>query len=93
MKQSQNVCAMGEISHTERKIGDASGYLRAYGEAVGYFMPWHHTTDPYLWLVAEILLKRTTRTAASRVFTNLVGAYPTVTVLAVANQEDIAKLH
>ncbi len=55
-------------------------------------MPWHDSKDPYEWLLAETLLRRTTRTAARRVFEEMVKRYPTWSALASATQKEIAEL-
>jgi len=55
------------------------------------FLPWHTSEDPFVWLVAELLLRRTTRTAATRVFAALIHAYPTPKILAQASQDEVRR--
>ncbi len=70
------------------EIGDR---LLEHGKDVGPFLPWHHSADPYHWLVAEALLRRTTRTAAHKAFVSLIEAYPGWTALLAAPPEGIAE--
>ncbi len=49
--------------------------------------PWHRTTNPYLILIAELLLKRTKRVVVARVFDVFAGAYPTAADLAAADPD------
>lgn len=63
--------------------------LVAQGRAVGAFLPWHYSSDPYDWLVAEALLRRTTRTAARKAFLALTERCPNWRALASAAQDDL----
>lgn len=76
---------------TECLIESAARILLNYGQMIGPFMPWHNTTDRYRWLIAESLLRRTTRTAACKAYQELIAAYPTWSALASASQEEIAQ--
>jgi A/G-specific adenine glycosylase len=51
--------------------------------------PWHRTKDPFHILVAEYFLRRTTRTAVSRVFEKVVQRYPTLEAVALADPESL----
>lgn len=55
-------------------------------------LPWRGERSLYRLLVAEILLKRTTRKAASRVYTQFVEKYPTLEDLCKASLEEVEKL-
>jgi A/G-specific adenine glycosylase len=70
-------------------IEHAARCLLEYGRAIGPFMPWHGSANPYHWLVAEVLLRRTTRSAAQRAFDDLVRAFPTWEALAQASRDEI----
>lgn len=61
------------------------------GVAVGPFMPWHNSRDPFGWLIAELLLRRTTRTAAQKGFGKLLAMYPSWAELYRAPDKDIAR--
>ena len=50
------------------QILKSSKQISNYGMALGDFMPWHRSSDPFIWLIAEILLRRTSRVAAERAF-------------------------
>ena len=54
--------------------------------------PWRHNRTPYSIFVAEILLKRTTSKAASRVFNDFIARYPTIQVLASSDPYDLERL-
>lgn len=62
----------------------ASCHLRDY--------PWRRQGQgPYAVLVGELLLKRTTATAATRVYRTLLEKYPTPADLAAATEEELAR--
>ena len=54
--------------------------------------PWRHERTPYRVMVAEFLLKRTTSTAAARVYDNFLGKYPTISDLAKADVSSLERL-
>lgn len=66
--------------------------LLRVGRTVGPFMPWHHSADAYNWLVAESLLRRTTRTAAQKAYSALIAKYPRWDALNSATHEEIIEL-
>lgn len=54
--------------------------------------PWrHHQQNPYAILVAELLLKRTTATAAANTYPVFFKKYPTLPHLATATEEELVK--
>ena len=57
----------------------------------GRNFPWRKTTDPYLILIAEILLRRTTASAVSRVFTDFIGRFDSPERLARSRESTIAR--
>lgn len=57
----------------------------------GRNFPWRETTDPYLILIAEILLRRTTASAVSRVFTDFIGRFDSPEHLARSRESTIAR--
>jgi endonuclease III len=54
-------------------------------------MPWHNSRDPFQWLITELLLRRTTRTAAQKGFRELLATYPGWGELYVASEKEIAR--
>ncbi|MCF2137075.1 MAG: hypothetical protein K9W43_07485 [Candidatus Thorarchaeota archaeon] len=58
----------------------------------GRSFSWRRTDDPYKVLIAEMLLRRTTATAVSRVYDDLVSHFPSVEVLARAKIELIGDM-
>ena len=65
--------------------------LNKLGSEIGNFMPWHTSTDLYHWLIAELLLRRTTRTAACKAYIELINFYPNWFSLALATIDEIKK--
>jgi A/G-specific adenine glycosylase len=63
--------------------------LLLHGKSVGAFQPWHLTEDTYQWLVAELLLRRTTRTAAAKAFEDTLRAFPSWQNLNEASEVDL----
>lgn len=51
--------------------------------------PWRVDRSPYNILISEILLKRTTSTAALRVYTEFLNTYPTIFKLSKAKYEEL----
>ena len=60
-------------------------------EQNGRRFPWRNTTDPYHILIAEILLRRTTASAVSRVFTDFIHRFDTPHRLTRARESTIAQ--
>jgi A/G-specific adenine glycosylase len=54
--------------------------------------PWRRTSDPYSILVAEFLLQRTDADTVVPIYETFLIQYPTVSELAIAPVEDLAKL-
>lgn len=54
--------------------------------------PWRDDTSPFKVFIAEILLKRTTSTAAVRVYTQFLNRFPDVASLAAAKVDDIEEV-
>jgi A/G-specific adenine glycosylase len=59
-------------------------------EEHGRNYPWRDTTDPYRVLIAEILLRRTTATAVSRVYRDFLNRFDSLERLARAREPTIA---
>jgi A/G-specific adenine glycosylase len=76
-------------SWIDHHLDSAVQMLMEHGLAVGHFMPWHHSRDPYHWLVAEALLRRTTRTAAHKAYLAMIDSYPTWGALVAAQEAEI----
>ena len=53
--------------------------------------PWRLSRSPYEILVAELLLKRTTATAAARVYEGFLARFPTLQDLSSASDEELVK--
>jgi len=75
----------------EKQVGLQLELLLATGRERFPFLPWHTSEDPFVWLVAELLLRRTTRTAAAQAFLSLIEKYPSPASLARATQEDVKR--
>ena len=76
----------------ESKLKAVFPLLQRHGRSEKRELPvWHSSTEPYERLVAELLLRRTTRVAAERVFTTFVRQYSSWEALASADQAEIAE--
>jgi A/G-specific adenine glycosylase len=62
------------------------------GKETGPFLPWHFSNNSYNWLVAECLLRRTTRTAAEKAYSELINKYPSWSSLARADSSNIKSI-
>lgn len=72
-----------------KTLREATNCLIQIGHDIGPFLPWHHSTDGFHWLVAECLLRRTTRSAAEKAYSSLIGTYTSWYSLADAPAQDI----
>ncbi len=54
--------------------------------------PWRETEDPYAVLIAEILLKKTTRIQVINIYSSFMEKYPTVFDLASADPKELENL-
>jgi A/G-specific adenine glycosylase len=77
--------------------GDARKYAFVRKRVIDWYnhhgrdFPWRKTTDPYQVLIAEILLRRTTASAVSRVFPDFVNRFNSPFRLAKARESTIAR--
>jgi A/G-specific adenine glycosylase len=62
--------------------------------AATYFrqFPWRETPNPYSVLIAETLLRRTTASAVSKLFTSFISQYPNIQRLAEADRSKLEEL-
>ena len=58
----------------------------------GRDFPWRHDRTPFKVFIAEVLLKRTTSTAAQRVYSQFLAKYPSISEIAQADIEEIEGL-
>lgn len=72
------------------QVSQFAHQLIDHGIQVGPFLPWHRSRDPYNLLVAESLLRLTTRKKALEAYNNLLGAYPAWSSLAFGTESEIA---
>src|SRR3989442_12991861 len=54
--------------------------------------PWRETNDPYRILVAEMLLRQTTREQVSKVYQKVVERYPDAHHLAAADPDELREM-
>jgi len=57
----------------------------------GRDFPWRNATDPYHILIAEILLRRTTASAVSRVYSDFINRFDSIKSIAKARETTIAR--
>lgn len=76
---------MGKNHATVRR--NIIGWFREHGRR----FPWRDTTDPYRVLIAEILLRRTTATAVSRIYEDFLNRFDSLERLSRARESTIAR--
>jgi A/G-specific adenine glycosylase len=54
--------------------------------------PWRGSRDPYVVLVVELLLQKTTAAQVAQIFDEFFAKFPTIEVLANASEEEIVKV-
>lgn len=74
-----------------RKIAIQEALLK-WGEQHYRNFPWREKRTPYSVLVSEILLKRTTASAAKRMYEEFMSSYPDLETLAKADREKLERL-
>lgn len=66
--------------------------LLRYGKRLEPFMPWHISNRAYNWIIAEIMMRRTTRTAVKPIYIEFIKKYPSFKTLSKAHPEDIFEI-
>lgn len=74
-----------------RKTHIQKGLIK-WGEKHYRHFPWREKRTPYSVLVSEILLKRTTASAAKRIYEEFLSSYPNLEALAKADRKKLEKL-
>ncbi|MBK5721665.1 A/G-specific adenine glycosylase [Dysgonomonas sp. Marseille-P4677] len=75
----------------ERDLRLSSVLIRWYNENKRD-LPWRDTTDPYIIWISEIILQQTRVDQGYDYFNRFVNKYPTVDLLATADESDVLKL-
>lgn len=76
---------MGDLAWARARI---LRWFRNHGRA----FPWRNTSDPYLVLVAEIMLKRTWAAQVRPIYHSFISQYPDVGTLSKARPADLEKM-
>lgn len=88
-----NVFTCDRVEDTDWKISRRRKRIQlsllAWAEINLRSYPWRVKSSPYDILIAEVLLKRTTAKAASKVYENFLLAYPNIMELSRAKSEDL----
>jgi A/G-specific adenine glycosylase len=66
--------------------------ILSWGSANRSDFPWRETRDPFKVLIAELLLRKTTRHQVAKVFTGFIRAYGSVQQLSKAKPAEIRKV-
>lgn len=66
--------------------------LRSWHSNYTRTFPWRETRDPYKILVAEILLRKTTRTQVEDTYQKIIDKYPKITDLSLANSKNLERI-
>lgn len=74
-----------------RKIHIQKALIK-WGEEHYRHFPWREKRTPYSVLISEILLKRTTASAAKRMYDEFMSSYPNLETLAKADKEKLENL-
>ena len=87
----RNLCSEKIIPLPARRDALQRAVL-AWASVNGRTFPWRETgSTPYQILIAELLLKRTTAIAASRLYTPFLHKYPTLRDLAMASEDELTR--
>lgn len=81
-----------EHTNLESKKQLVQQNLLDWFEKNGRYFPWRTTTDPYSILIAEMMLRRTTATAVSRVYSSFMKRFKTPQKLAQAKLTTIESM-
>jgi len=76
----------------EEKINTFRNKLLEWHKENAFSYPWRETKDAYKVLIAEVLLRKTTREQVRKVFCKLIAKYPNSDSLAVANAGELEEL-
>ncbi len=79
------------MGHGTREYTIVRKKVITWFDQYGRNFPWRETTDPYLILIAEMLLRRTTASAVSRVFTDFIGRFDSPDRLARSRKSTITR--
>lgn len=74
-----------------RRQAEFPGRLLAWHENRSRAFPWRQLNDPFLVLLAEIMLQRTQATQAARVFDEFVADFPSAASVVQAGKEEVEK--
>jgi A/G-specific adenine glycosylase len=66
--------------------------LLAWYQKYGRRYPWRVASDPYKFLIAEIMLRRTKANQVLPVFQRFMHLYPNIQLLSIAREEDIQRI-
>jgi A/G-specific adenine glycosylase len=80
------------LDEAKRRAPRIRKALLSWAEKALRDYPWRRNRTAYSVLIAEFLLKRTTATAASRLYEKFLGKYPDVTTLARASTKELERL-
>jgi len=80
------------IKSASEKKNDIVNSLLPWAKKHKRDFPWRATPTPYSILVAEILLRRTTAQAVSKIYPNFIYKFPTISTLSGASQQELVEL-
>ncbi|MCX7018255.1 MAG: A/G-specific adenine glycosylase [bacterium] len=76
----------------DKKAKEISRRLAAWYHKAKRDLPWRNTSDPYSILVSEVMLQQTTVSVVEPYYLRFLGAFPDVSALARAHEEDVLRL-
>ncbi len=74
-----------------KRLGLVRQAIIDWFDRYGRDFPWRHGSEPFQILVAEMLLRRTTATAVSRIYTEFINRFDSLERLARARQSTIER--
>jgi A/G-specific adenine glycosylase len=80
------------VKGIEERRGNIIRVLIEWGKQNYRHFPWRTSRSPYSVLISELLLKRTTASAANRIFAEFMALYPNTQKLSQANSKDLEEL-
>lgn len=84
-----SVLGCDDVANDEMKVRNLQQAIVGFHANEGRKFPWRETTDPYVVLVSEILLQKTTSKQVLDVFWDFFEKFPTINSLSKANTKEI----
>lgn len=77
--------------YNKDSLSDFQSKILAWGKENFRSYPWRLVDNPYLILIAEIMLHRTQASQVQRIYEDFIGKYPTLDMLSIVSREKLHK--